>query len=66
MLFYRKPPFYKIAEHMIKRFGKERINPVHIGKSLVYFSDADSNPEPIYMKGKYINWEKAKKFLGRM
>ncbi len=59
----QETPFYKIAEHMIKRFGKERINPVHIGKSLVYFSDADSNPEPIYMKGKYINWEKAKKFF---
>jgi len=56
-------PFHKIADHMVRRFGKERINPVHIGKSFVYFSDADSNPEPQYMKGRDINWDKVKKFL---
>jgi hypothetical protein len=38
-------PFYRIAEHMTRRFGKERMNPLHIGKSMVYFSDADSNHE---------------------
>lgn len=59
----QKMPFHKIADHMVRRFGKERINPVHIGKSLVYFSDADSNPEPQYMKGKNIDWDKVKKFL---
>ena len=56
-------PFYKIACHMIKRFGRERINPVHIGKSLVYFSDADSNPEPEYVKGKDVRWDKIKTFF---
>lgn len=56
-------PFHKIAEHMINRFGKERINPLHIGKSLVYFSDAESNPEPEYVKGKEIKWDKIKKFF---
>ncbi len=56
-------PFHKIADHMIRRFGKERINPVHIGKSLVYFSDAESDPEPAYLKGKEIPWEKIKKFF---
>ncbi len=45
-------PFHKVAEHMVKRFGKERINPIHLGKSLVYFSDAESNPEPEHIKGK--------------
>ena len=48
---------------MISRFGKERLNPVHIGKSLVYFSDADSNPEPRYLKGKSIEWGRVKKFF---
>ncbi len=56
-------PFHKIADHMVRRFGKERINPVHIGKSFVYFSDAESNPEPQYMTGRDISWDKVKKFL---
>lgn len=56
-------PFHKLACHMVKRFGKERINPVHIGKSLVYFSDAESNPEPEYIRGKEVSWDKVKKFF---
>jgi hypothetical protein len=59
----RDIPFHKIAAHMVKRFGAERINPVHIGKSLVYFIDADSDPEPAYMKGRSIQWERLKKFF---
>lgn len=59
----QKMPFHIIAEYMIKRFGKERINPVHIGKSLVYFSDAESNPEPGYIKGRGIDWDKVKVFF---
>jgi len=56
-------PFHKIAGHIIKHFGQERINPVHIGKSLVYFTDADSNPEPQYLKGKDVKWDKIKRFF---
>ena len=56
-------PFHKVAEHMVRRFGKERINPVHLGKSLVYFSDAESNPDPEYIKGKELNWDNVKKFF---
>jgi hypothetical protein len=56
-------PFHKLAEHMVRRFGKERVNPVHIGKSLVYFSDAESNPEPEYIKGKEESWDKIKIFF---
>ncbi|MBI4684894.1 MAG: nucleotidyl transferase AbiEii/AbiGii toxin family protein [Nitrospirae bacterium] len=59
----QKIPFHKIARHMVRRFGKERISSVHIGKSLVYFSDADSQPEPEYGKGKAVNWERVKKFF---
>ena len=57
-------PFHRIAEHMGKRFGRERINPLHIGKSLIYFSDAESNPEPEYIKGKEVGWEKVKNSSG--
>jgi hypothetical protein len=56
-------PFHKLADHMVRRFGGERINPVHIGKSLVYFSDAESNPEPEYLKGKEVSWSKVKSFF---
>ena len=56
-------PFHKIAENMVKRFGAERINPVHIGKSLVYFSDADTNPEPAYIKGREVQWEHIRGFF---
>ncbi|MBI5639249.1 MAG: nucleotidyl transferase AbiEii/AbiGii toxin family protein [Nitrospirae bacterium] len=56
-------PFHRIAEHMVKRFGRERLSPVHIGKSLVYFSDAESNPDPAYIKGREITWEEVRKFF---
>lgn len=56
-------PFHKLAGHMIKRFGKERINPVQIGKALVYFADADTNPEPAYRKGRELSWEHVRKFF---
>ena len=54
-------PFYKVAEHMVQRFGKERVNPILIGKALTYFADADSNPEPEYIKK--VKWEKIKTFF---
>jgi predicted nucleotidyltransferase component of viral defense system len=56
-------PFHKIAKCMVKRFGKERINHIHIGKSLVYFSDAESHPEPEFLKGKDVSWDKVKEFF---
>lgn len=56
-------PFHKVANHMVRQFGKERVNPTHIGKSLVYFLDAESNPVPQYMKGRDISWDKVKKFF---
>ncbi len=56
-------PFHKIAAHMTERFGTERINPVHIGKSMVYFSDADSDPEPAYLKGREVEWKEIRRFF---
>ncbi len=56
-------PFRKIAENMAMRFGKERINPLHIGKSLVYFEDADVDPEPHYLIKNPPKWEDIKKFF---
>ena len=59
----QETPFHRIANHMVKRFGKGRVHPVHVGKSLVYFSDADSNPEPEYVSGRGESWEKIKFFF---
>ncbi len=56
-------PFHRIAEHSVDRFGKDRINPVHIGKSLVYFSDAESHPDPEFLKGKEVEWGNVKRFF---
>lgn len=56
-------PFLKIAENMVKKFGIERVNPVHIGKSLVYFSDAEFNLDPEYIKGENIKWKSIKVFF---
>lgn len=55
-------PFAKIAANMLERFGPDRINPVVIGKALVYFSDAEADPEPEYM-GKKKEWKRIKKYF---
>jgi hypothetical protein len=56
-------PFHRIAAHSVHRFGKERISPVHIGKSLVYFTDAESHPDPAFLKGREVEWATVKKFF---
>lgn len=56
-------PFYKIAEGLIKRYGKHRINPVHVGKSLVYFFDAEPDPDPEYLEGYEVDWGVVKEFF---
>jgi hypothetical protein len=61
-LILQNLPFHKIAKHMVQRFGKERVNPILIGKSLVYFADAESNPDPKY-KGAIVEWDKVKGFF---
>ncbi len=59
----QEKPFHQIAGHMVKRFGAERVPVIHIGKSLVYFADADGNPEPAYLRGKEVKWEEIKRFF---
>ncbi len=55
-------PFHNVAGHVVRRYGKERINPVVTGKALVYFSDADSDPEPEYI-GETVKWEAIRIFF---
>lgn len=56
-------PFRKIAENMVHRFGNDRLNPVHIGKSLVFFNDADTDPDPRMLGNDNPSWEGMKKFF---
>ncbi len=55
-------PFAKIAENLISRFGAGRVNPVVIGKALVYFHDAETDPDPEYL-GRKKDWKAVKKFF---
>lgn len=55
-------PFAKMARNMIERFGHSRVNPVVVGKALVYFHDAESDPEPEYLTKKK-DWKTIKKFF---
>lgn len=56
-------PFRKIAENMVQRYGVDRINPVNIGKAIVYFSDADIDPDPHYCGKERPDWKDIKKFF---
>lgn len=58
----RDIPFAKVAANMFARFGAGRINPAVIGKALVYFVDADSEPEPQYLT-KNKDWKSIKKYF---
>jgi hypothetical protein len=56
-------PMPVISLNMVKMYGKESINAMHIGKALVYFADADSDYEPDYLEGQQISWEKVKAYF---
>lgn len=58
-------PFRRVAEHMVQRYGRSRINPVAIGKALAYFRDAEDDPDPEYCGKERPGWEEIKKFFLR-
>jgi predicted nucleotidyltransferase component of viral defense system len=55
-------PFRKVAENMVRRYGDGKIGAVHVGKSLVFFEDAESDPEPRYC-GRGPEWDAVKRFF---
>lgn len=64
--------FYFILQHisfrdvilnLIKRYGSERINPVNLGKSFVYFADADIDPDVVYCGSCQPVWNDVKKIF---
>ena len=60
---FKEIPFFRIAENMVERFGKEMVNPALIGKSLVFFQDAEYEPEPRYTRGNKTPWKEIKDFF---
>ncbi|OGQ57789.1 MAG: hypothetical protein A3J24_02160 [Deltaproteobacteria bacterium RIFCSPLOWO2_02_FULL_53_8] len=56
-------PFWKVAQNLVTRYGADRINPVHIGKSLVFFDDAETDPDPLYTKTGQTDWKRVKRFF---
>lgn len=58
----RDIPFAKVAENMIARYGVDRVNPIVIGKALVFFQDADLDPDPEYL-AKPKDWIAIKKYI---
>ncbi|MBI5969651.1 MAG: nucleotidyl transferase AbiEii/AbiGii toxin family protein [Deltaproteobacteria bacterium] len=59
----RDAPFWRIAENMVRRFGADRVAPMHIGKALVFFDDAEADPEPLYLSTSKPDWKRIKKFF---
>ena len=50
----------ELKDLMIKKFSKERLNWYHITKSLFFFEDVESSPDPICEE---ISWDEVKRFL---
>ncbi len=59
----QKVPSLKVANVLVSRYGREKINPLHIGKSLVYFADAEGDPEPEFLPPCKVSWTIVKKFF---
>jgi Nucleotidyl transferase AbiEii toxin, Type IV TA system len=55
-------PFSKVANNLVERYGSSRINPLVAGKALVYFQDADSDPDPEYLE-EGVAWSKVKRYF---
>ena len=56
-------PFWKIADNIINRYGKNRINPVSFGKGVVFFDDAETDPDPEYCSKIKPSWKEVKRFF---
>ena len=57
-----KIPFHAVATNAVRRFGPERLNPVHMGKSLVYFADAEPAADPARTTRGRVEWIAVKRF----
>ncbi len=51
----------RIVERLAGMYAQPRPNPVHLAKSLVYFEDAERDPEPRMLSG--VQWTTVRRFL---
>jgi hypothetical protein len=51
----------EIGAMMLEKYGRSRINYIHILKSFFYFDEAEKSFEPVSLQG--VSWEKVKAYL---
>lgn len=54
-------PFRKVSKSIKSRYGRA-LSSVTVGKALVFFDDAESSPDPLYIGGG-VKWESVKRFF---
>ena len=60
--------FEAVFANALRRFGRDSMNPVSIGKALVYFADARNDPDPplvaaSMMNSEAVRWESVEAFF---
>lgn len=60
-ILLKKYSLQELFDFFHKKYEKFNYNRLHILKSISYFYDADSNPEPVYINP--ISWVEVKKFI---
>ena len=55
-------PFRQVAHVALLRFGPTLLEPIVIGKALVWFADADTQPDPRWC-GTPVEWSAIKRFF---
>ncbi len=58
----RRYSFEAVFANALRRFGKDSMNPLSIGKSLVYFADAENDPDPAFITDPVI-WTSVEEFF---
>ena len=53
----------KMASCLVIKYGVHRLEPVHIGKSMVYFYDAESDEPPLFYDKNPPKWDEVKQFI---
>jgi hypothetical protein len=55
-------PFRKVAHNALELYGTTAIEPLNIGKGLVWFEEADAQADPLYV-GTPVAWQHVKDFF---
>ena len=55
-------PFRKVARNALERFGATACGPLTVGKGLVWFEQADTQQEPVYV-GSPVPWDRIREFF---